>query len=226
MTPPDRDTPGDRLPTDRESPVGSPVVRGDPDVTGTRADDAVAFDAGSPDDVERAAETVRAFATESDRVEDNVYVLRGAAAAAALVRGEGSYRGAARRAGEDVSVSFVRKWARVHDLPRSVRRAVAAGRLTPSAAKHVARLEGDDRLLLAWAAIDEDLTVREVRSVVSEAAEAEVPAVLDDRGIDFGAVGLDLPAEVYCELRRRAAAEGRPPESVAADALEGALFGE
>jgi hypothetical protein len=220
MTPPD---PSDEwLPTDRESPVGSPVVRGDPTVTGSRADSAVSFDAEDPADVARAAETVRAFATENERVADNVYVLRGAAAAAALVRGEDSYSGAAERAGEPVSVSFVRKWARVHDLPRVVRRTVATGELTPSAAKHVARLAGDDRLLLAWAAIDHDLTVREVRSIVAE-VEDGVGAPLEDRGIRPTAVTVDLDPEAYCRLRRRAVREGRDPERVATEAIQAQL---
>ncbi|MDF1503171.1 hypothetical protein PYV61_09465, partial [Roseisolibacter sp. H3M3-2] len=45
-----------------------------------------------------------------------------AAACAALVRGVGSYKEAAERAGGGVSVAFIRKWARVHDLPQAIRR--------------------------------------------------------------------------------------------------------
>lgn len=51
----------------------------------------------------------------------------GAAVCPALVRGEGSYKAAAERAGGPVTVSFIRKWARV---------------------------AGDARLHLAWATID------------------------------------------------------------------------
>jgi hypothetical protein len=211
------------IPTDRESPVGRPVVRGDRSVTGEHADDAVSFDPEDPESLRRAARTIRAFAAE-EHVRDNLYVLRGAAAAAALVRGEGSYRAAASRASGEASVSFIRKWARVHDLPRSIRRQVAAGRLAPSAAKHIARLGGDDRLLLAWAALDYDLTVREVRSVVSDAdADDSVEACLADIGVPIGEMTIDLPTGVYRELWRRAAVEDVPPRRIVVRALEAHL---
>jgi hypothetical protein len=208
------------VPTDRESPVGEPVVRGDRAVSGDRAADAVAFAPDDPEDRRRAARTVAAFAAEDAYARGNLDVLEGAAAAAALVRGEGSYRAAADRAGEDVSVSFVRKWARVHDLPRSIRRQVAAGHLAPSAAKHVARLSGDDRLTLAWAAVDHELPVREVRSIASEVADGgSVVDSLADRGVRFGVVEARLPPDLYCELRRRVDLSEEPPGEVVARAL-------
>ena len=82
-------------PADREEPVGAPVVRADPAVTGERASEAVGFDPDDPESVAEAAATVRAFAQNTAGAEDNVYMLRGAAACAALVRGVGSYKAAA-----------------------------------------------------------------------------------------------------------------------------------
>ena len=75
-------------PTDRESPVGEPVIRGDPRVAG---EGAVRFDPDDPESLTEAADTVRRFASNTAGSEDNVYMLRGAAACAALVRGTGSY---------------------------------------------------------------------------------------------------------------------------------------
>ncbi len=200
-------------PTDRASPVGEPVVRGDRSVTGRRADEAITFDPEDPTSLERAAETVHAFATDGRG--DTVTMLRGAAAAAALVRGEGSYRAAADRAG--VGVPFVRTWARVHDLPRPVRREVAAGNLAPSAAKHVARLEGRARLTVAFAAVDDDLGVREVRTVVGRVADGEgVESALEAVDVTLGRLTVELPPEIYREVRRRAAVEDRPPGAVVA----------
>jgi len=205
---------------DRTEPIGEPVVRADPAVTGERADRAVDFDPDDPESVERAAETVGRFATESVGAEDHVYVLRGAAAAAALVRGVGSYKAAAERAGEGVTVSFVRKWARVHDLPQAVRRHVARGDIPPTAAKHVARVDGDARFLLAWAVIDGGLTVREVRAAASEIGEGSpVEAALADRGVELGRMELSLPPAAYRDLRRDAALTDRDPGAVVADAL-------
>jgi hypothetical protein len=208
------------LPADRESPVGAPVVRGDRSVTGERAEDAVAFDPDDPESVARAIETVRELAT-TDSHADNVYVLRSAAAAAALVRGEGSYRGAAERVGEPVSVPFIRKWARVHDLPEAIRRQVATGAIAPSAAKHVARVGGTDRYLLAWAIVDADLTVREVRRVASEVNDgSSISEALETIGVDLGTIGVTLPPDVYLELRRRASLEGVDPGRIVSRALE------
>jgi len=210
---------GDRTTPDRESPVGEPVVRGDPEIAGERASAAVAFDPEDPESVARAAETVREFAAGRDG--DNIYLLRGAAACAALVRGEGSYRAATERAGEGVSVSFIRKWARVHDLPRSIRRDVALGDLAPSAAKHVARVGGKARLPLAWAAIDHDLTVKQVREVASAVADGTpIEEAFAARGIDPGELTLSLETDVYGELRRRAALDERDADDLIAAALE------
>ncbi|PSQ19273.1 hypothetical protein BRD00_03300 [Halobacteriales archaeon QS_8_69_26] len=211
-------SPGRDPPTDRESPVGEPVVRGDAAVLGREASDAVEFDPEDPESLERAATTVERFAEDETADLDSVHVLRGAAAAAALARGEGSYRAAADRTG--ASVPLIRKWARVHDLPRSVRRRVAAGEIAPSAAKHVARLEGEDRFAMAWATLEADLTVREVRRIASQVDDGTpIEEALAAAGVDYGRVELDLPSDVYRELRRRAALTDRDPDAVAVDAL-------
>ncbi len=205
-------------PTDRESPVGEPVIRGDPRVAGDRA---VQFDPDDPESVDEAAETVTQFASNTVGSEDTVYMLRGAAACAALVRGTGSYKAASERAGGDTTVSFIRKWARVHDLPRSIRRHVALGEIAPTAAKHIARVSGESRYLLAWATLDHELTVREVRSIASRVNEGmNVDEALAAEGIDLGEVSLSLPPETYQELRRRAALEDTDPESIVTQALE------
>jgi len=183
-----------RPPTDRESPVGEPVVRGDERVTGDHARDAVAFDPGNPESVAEAADTVAAFA-RNELEDSHLHVLRGAAGLRrALVRAVGSYKAAAERAGEGVGVSFIRKWARVHDLPRAVREHVARGAIPPSAAKHIARIDGDDRYLLAWAVVDTDLTVRDVRAAASEVNDGrDVGDVLADLGVTPGELRLRLP---------------------------------
>ena len=206
-----------RPPTDRESPVGEPVIRRDPQVAG---EGAVRFDPDNPESVEEAADTVRRFAANTAGGEDNVYMLRGAAACAALVRGTGSYKTAAERAGGDATISFIRKWARVHDLPRSIRRHVALGEIAPTAAKHVARVSGESRFLLAWAALDHDLTVREIRSIASQVNEGmSVEATLAADGIDLGLLSVSLPPDTYRELRRYAALEGTDPGEIIDDAL-------
>ena len=199
-------------PTDRESPVGSPVIRGDPAVTGEKAKQAVEFDPSDPESVELAAETVRAFSQNTAGAEDNVFMLRGAAACAALVRGVGSYKEAAERAGNGVTVSFIRKWARVHDLPQSIRRHVARGEIAPTAAKHIARVSGPARLHLAWAVLDHDLTVREVRSLASDVNDGmSVERALANRGLILGEMHIRLSVETYTELRRRASLENATP---------------
>jgi len=196
--------------TDRESPVGKPVIRGDPQLTGQRAEEAVEFDPEDPESVQHAAETVCAFSENTAGAADNVYILRGAAACAALVRGVGSYKAAAARAGGEASVSFIRKWSRVHDLPRSIRRHVAMGEIAPTAAKHIARVDGEARLLLAWAVLDHDLTVRQVRSVASDVNGGEsVAEALREEGFTLGEITLRLDPAIYRELRRRAALEER-----------------
>jgi hypothetical protein len=214
----------DRFPVDREQPVGEPVVRSDPTVTGERAERAVGFDPDDPESVAEAAETVRSFSENTAGSADNVYMLRGAAACAALVRGVGSYKTAVERAGDDVSISFVRKWARVHDLPQAIRRHVAHGDIAPTAAKHIARVSGVDRYDLAWAAIDADLTVRQVRRIAGEIdGDTSAAAALAANGIEPGRVELSLSVEVYRELRRRAAIENRAPGEMVAEALDSYL---
>lgn len=208
-------------PADRRSPVGEPVVRSDPAVTGERAAEAVGFDPDDADSVAEAAETVARFAAGSVGDDDYVLMLRGAAACAALVRGVGSYKAAAERAGDAVSVAFIRKWARVHDLPQAIRRQVANGRIAPSAAKHVARLGGTDRYLLAWATIDGDLTVREVRSIASAINDgSDVETAVRDAGVELGHVGVRLPLDAYVELRRRASNRNVDPGALVAAALD------
>jgi len=214
------DHPTDDLPpTDRESPVGAPVIRGDAAVTGERAREAVAFDPGDPESVAEAAAIVREFADDSGDGTDTLYMLRGAAACAALVRGEGSYKRAAERSG--TPVTFIRKWARVHDLPRPIRRHVALGELAPTAAKHIARVSGDARYQLAWAALDNDLTVREVRAVASAVTNgAAVEDALREVGVTPGELSVRLPLDTYRKLRQRAALLDREPGALVADALD------
>jgi hypothetical protein len=205
---------------DRAEPVGEPVVRADPAVTGEWAERAVEFDPDDPDSVALAAETVEAFAANEVGATDNVYMLRGAAACAALVRAEGSYKSAAEQAGGDASVAFIRKWARVHDLPQSIRRYVARGEIAPTAAKHIARVSGEARFALAWAVLDADLTVREVRQLASAVNEgASVEDALREEGIEPGRLTVSLPPDAYRELRRRASLENVAPGAVVTDAL-------
>ncbi|NKE37846.1 hypothetical protein GWG54_18985 [Natronococcus sp. JC468] len=214
----DRD--GDPIPTDRESPVGSPVIRGDESVAGPHAREAVQFDPDDPARLADAADTVRQFAS-GDTNDDHLYMLRGAAACAALVRGEGSYKAAAERAGGTATVSFIRKWARVHDLPRSVRKQVALGRIAPTAAKHIARVGGEARLLLAWATLDGSLTVREVRSVASAVNDGvPIAQALEKYDVELGRIELVLPPETYRDLRRNASIDDVEPGELVAAALE------
>mgnify|MGYP005845907257 CR=1 FL=1 len=209
--------PNENPPTDRESPVGEPIIRRDPQVAGDRA---VRFDPDDPDSVTEAADTVRRFAANTAGADDNVYMLRGAAACAALVRGTGSYKTAAERADGEATISFIRKWARVHDLPRSIRRHVALGEIAPTAAKHIARVSGESRFLLAWAALDHGLTVREIRSIASRVNEGtSVGDALAAEGIDLGQLSVSLPPETYRELRRHAALEETDPDEILARAL-------
>ncbi len=210
----------DPIPTDRRSPVGAPVIRGDAAITGERAREAVQFDPADPESVELAAEVVAEFATAPASDADRLYMLRGAAACAALVRSEGSYKAAAERAGEGVTVPFIRKWARVHDLPRPIRIEVARGNIAPTAAKHIARVAGEARYHLAWATLDHDLTVRQVRALASEINEGrDVDEVLAEAGIEPGRLSLSLPTDVYRAVRRAAAVEGVDPDELVAEAL-------
>ncbi|MDZ7702445.1 MAG: hypothetical protein U5J98_10530 [Halobacteriales archaeon] len=211
----------DRIPTDRRSPVGAPVIRGDRAITGERAREAVQFDPDDAESVALAAEVVAEFATAPASEADQLYMLRGAAACAALVRAAGSYKAAAERAGDGVTVPFIRKWARVHDLPRPIRIQVARGNIAPTAAKHIARVAGEARYHLAWATLDHDLTVREVRALASEINEGrDVDAVLADADIEPGQLSLSLPTDVYRAVRRQAAMEGVEPDELVAAALE------
>jgi hypothetical protein len=209
-----------RRPADRKEPVGAPVVRADPAVTGERAREAVGFDPDDPESLEEAAETVRAFASDTVGSNDNVYMLRGAAACAALVRGVGSYKAAAERAGGNASVAFIRKWARVHDLPQAIRRHVARGDIAPTAAKHIARVDGDARFYLAWAALDGGLTVRQVRTLASTINNGTpIREALAEYGVELGEISVQLSPESYLELRRRASLENREPGDVVDEAL-------
>jgi len=206
--------------SNRETPVGTPVVRADPEVTGERAAEAVEFDPDDPESVDEAAQVVSEFATGAVGGNDHVLMLRGAAACAALVRGVGSYKAAAERAGEGVTVSFIRKWARVHDLPQSIRRHVARGHIAPTAAKHIARVPADDRYLLAWASLDAELTVRDIRSVASAINNGiDAETALRDHDIEPGRLSIQLPPELYVELRHRASMTNQEPDAVVADAL-------
>jgi peptidoglycan hydrolase-like protein with peptidoglycan-binding domain len=205
-------------PTDRESPVGEPVIRGDPELAGEHA---ARFDPSDPASVEAAVRTVQAFAGSSADGGDNVYVLQGAAACAAIVRGVGSYKAAAERVGGDATVSFIRKWARVHDLPRPIRRYVATGRIAPTAAKHIARVAGEGRYTLAWAVLDHGLTVREIRAVVSRVHKNQtVEEALLAEGIRLGEMRIRLPPGVYRRLRRAAATDDVEPAELISRALE------
>ena len=210
--------------SDRETPVGTPVVRADPEITGERATEdagrAARFDPDDPESVAEAATVVHEFATGAVGGNDHVLMLRGAAACAALVRGVGSYKAAAERAGEGVTVSFIRKWARVHDLPQSIRRHVARGHIAPTAAKHIARVPTEERYLLAWVSLDAELTVRDIRSVASTINDGtDAEAALRDHGITPGELSVELPPNIYTELRHRASMENREPDSLIADAL-------
>lgn len=205
--------------SERRSPVGAPVVRADPTITGDRAEEAIEFDPDDPESVAEAARIVHEFA-DGDVEDDHVAMLRGAAACAALVRGVGSYKTAGEKAG-GVSVSFIRKWARVHDLPQAIRRHVARGEIAPTAAKHIARVQGETRYVLAWAVLDGELTVRDVRAIASEVNDgASVEDALEERGVTPGELTLSLPIETYVELRRRAAMENCSPASIVARALD------
>lgn len=210
----------DSLPADRDEPVGAPVVRGDPEITGAHAQQAARFDPDDPESLREAARVVQEFArnTGESGQQDSLAMLRGAAAAGALVRGEGSYEAAAARA--DVSVAFLRKWARVHDLPLSIRRHIARGAIAPTAAMHIARVTGDARLVLAWAVLDAELSVSAVREVASAVNDgADVEAVLRERGVHVGEVMVELDRPVYREVRRRASLEDESLSATINEAL-------
>lgn len=212
------------IPTDRHSPVGDPVIRGDESITGQSPSEAAHFDPSDPNSIETAAETVQRFANEPGANIDPLFMLRGAAACAALVRAEGSYKAATERAGEGVTITFVRKWARVHDLPRPIRIHVARGEIAPTAAKHIARVAGEARYQLAWAVLDADLTVREVREIASEINDGlTVDEALTNRGKAFGELNVSLPTGTYRRLRQDAALNGASVDTIVAEALSAYL---
>ncbi len=209
------------IPTDRRSPVGEPVIRGDETISGQSPEEAKRFDPRDPDSVREAVETVRSFATETGTDADSVFVLRGAAACAALVRAEASYKAAAERAGTDVTVSFIRKWARVHDLPRAIRVHVARGDIAPTAAKHVARVSGEARYRLAWAVVDAGLTVREVRKIASAINDGvPIDTALGRHDTSPGEISVSLPSDTYHRLRQQAALENRDVDGIVTNALQ------
>ena len=211
---PNGERPIESDPAHRASPVGEPVVRQN------LTDDAARFDPADAESLAEAADVVGRFAENTAGGTDNVYMLRGAAACAALVRGEGSYKAAAERAGDEATVSFIRKWARVHDLPRSVRQYVALGEIVPTAAKHIARLSGEARFLLAWAVLDHGLTVREIRTAASAVNDgSSVAAALAELDVELGQIELSLSPALYRQLRRTAALADRAPDDVVEEAL-------
>lgn len=214
------EVPDDDLPADRREPVGAPVVRGDPSITGEFAREAAEFDPDDPASLEAATTAVRTF-VQDEAVVDHLGMLQGAAACAALVRGTGSYTAAAERAGEPVSVGFLRKWARVHDLPIAIRRHIARGEIPPTAAQHIARVTGSARYLLAWAALDNGLSVRDVRGIASDVSQGTpIEDALDARGVRLGEMTLELPIGIYLELRRRASLDNAEPGELVVEALE------
>jgi hypothetical protein len=95
------------------------------------------------------------------------------------------------------------------------------GHIAPTAAKHVARVAGNARFLLAFAVLDGDLTVREVRSVASAVnADTPVAEALADHGVAVGELTTALPPDVYQRLRREAALRNAEPDELVAEALD------
>lgn len=213
--------PNDSPAGDREEPIGEPVVRGDPAITGTFAKDAIRFDPTDPESLELAVTIVHEFATDPQGPPDHLSMLRGAAACAALVRGTGSYKAAAARVGDPVTVSFLRKWARVHDLPIEIRRYIAQGDIPPSAAKELARLRGSDRFVIAWTLLDHDVTVDEVRRIVTRINNGEsIETALNEMNITPGSITVRLPLAVYREFRRLVGIQNQTPDRVVTTLLE------
>lgn len=210
---------------DRSEPTGDPVVRGDPRITGERAERATEFDPEDPESLDEAEKTVREFEDRISDITDPFDVLCGAAACATLVRGEGSYRAASERAGEAVTVNFLRKWSRVHDLPIAIRRYIALGVIAPSTAQQIARVRGDARFLLAWAVLDHDLSVKQVREIASMINDGSTveDALATFDAVPAGEKSVDIPIEVYQELRIAAATRERDLDDVVVEAVEGWL---
>ncbi len=213
--------PNDSPAGDREEPIGEPVVRGDPAITGTHAEDAIRFDPTDPESLELAVTIVREFASDPHGPPDHLSMLRGAAACAALVRGTGSYKAASARIGDEVTVSFLRKWARVHDLPIEIRRYIAQGDIPPSAAKELARLPGSERYVIAWTILDHDITVDEVRRIVTRINNGKsVESALEVMDITPGSFTVQLPLPVYREFRRHIGIQNETTDHVVTSLLE------
>lgn len=205
---------------DRKEPVGAPVVRGDPEVTGAHAESAEDFNPDDPDSVREAKAIIQEFSVEMQEGQvDHLAMLRGAAACAALVRGEGSYKAASDRSG--VNVRFLRKWARVHDLPISIRRYIARGDIPPTTAEQIARVSGDTRFLLAWTVMDNDLSVDSVRQISSAILEGKsIEVVLSTHGIRLGEITVRLPSSNYRELRRAASLTNQDVDEIVSEAVD------
>jgi len=74
--------------------------------------------------------------------------------------------------------------------------------------------------MLAWALLDHDMTVRQVRSVASDVNDGQsVEQALRAEGITLGEISLTLDTDVYRELRRRAAIDGQEPGELASELL-------
>lgn len=205
----------DSVPERRASPVGKPVIRGNKEIVGEDAEDAIAFDPDDPEAVEQAIITIQRFTSEENNQHNPLDVLRCAAACATLVRSTGSYKAAAEKAGKEVTVPFIRKWSRVHDLPRAIRIQVAKGNLAPTAAKHIARVNGELRYDLTWATLEYNLSVREIRKIASKLnGSMEAEPVFEEHGINLGAIDLNLPRDLYRELRREAVYKETPVAQV------------
>ena len=73
---------------------------------------------------------------------------------------------------------------------------------------------------MAWAVLDHELTVREVRTAASAVNDgATVEAALADVGVELGRIELSLPPDLYRRLRRTAALSDRDPDDVVAEAV-------
>jgi hypothetical protein len=120
-----------------------------------------------------------------------------------------------------VTDTFLRKWARVHDLPISSSRYIALGDIVPSAAKHIARVDGDSRYLLAWAVLDHSLTVQEVRTIASAVNDGQsVETALAEHDALPGRKDVSLPIDLYHDLRLEAATELRDLDDIIAEAVD------
>jgi hypothetical protein len=89
------------------------------------------------------------------------------------------------------------------------------------AAKHIARVSGAARLHLAWAVLDHDLTVRQVRSIASDINDGvDIEQALATHGeCPLGEITLRLDRDIYSELRRRASLQDVSPGEIVDDIL-------